>query len=296
MSYVRLFSRASAPAGKHQLSTEAANMASDGKVGELRLLLSAAPAMVRLADKHGFTLLMHASGEGHVEVVRLLLELKCDVNAINTPGNTALHLCASMGYIACVAALLQGGANPALAGRDGKTAADLARALGHESCVALLEGKGGGAPPDATSAAAGDGDDGDESAAVADLRQIERKEPASPAPVAKPQAGGGGAEVAAPPRANGPHAAASAGSSSGGTEPRDLAYALLDADLTAIDADGRDELRTVLEMVLENLRQAEGGGGEGDVARATDAEGHHESPSARSAPAPAASEVEYALN
>ena len=36
-------------------------------------------------------------------------------------------------------------------------------------------------------------------------------------------------------------------------EPRDHAYALLDVDLCSLDVDAREELRTVLEMVLENL-------------------------------------------
>jgi hypothetical protein len=36
-------------------------------------------------------------------------------------------------------------------------------------------------------------------------------------------------------------------------QPRDHAYALLDVDLRSLEDDAREELRTVLEMVLENL-------------------------------------------
>ena len=99
-------------------------------------------ALLVLDREHGFTLLMHACGEGHIEVVQILLEINCDtdcINAINGRGNSALHLCASMGHSACVVALLQAGANPRLVGPDGKTAADFARALGHAQTAALLE-------------------------------------------------------------------------------------------------------------------------------------------------------------
>lgn len=230
-----------------KLSSEASALAEAGRVDELRMLLNASPQMARSADEHSFTLLMHACGEGHIGVVQLLLEMKCDtdcINAINGRGNSALHLCASMGHSACVSALLRAGANPRLVGPDGKTAADFARALGHAQAAALLEdcrdlpGAGRGQRPfDAAGASAEgnlqshldiDGSDSDSDSAD-------------------------GLDAAAQVRAASSASTSVATSGPRSLQPRDHAYALLDADLRSLEDDAREELRTVLEMVLENL-------------------------------------------
>ena len=230
-----------------KLSSEASALAEAGRVNELRMLLNASPQMARSADEHGFTLLMHACGEGHIEVVQILLEINCDtdcINAINGRGNSALHLCASMGHSACVVALLQAGANPRLVGPDGKTAADFARALGHAQTAALLEdcrdspdaGRGRRLFDAAGASAEGnlqshldiDGSDSDSDSAD-------------------------GLDGAAQVRAASSASTSVAASGPRSMEPRDHAYALLDVDLCSLDVDAREELRTVLEMVLENL-------------------------------------------
>ena len=65
------FARRRAPAAVvaaiGKLSSEASALAEAGRVNELRMLLNASPQMARSADEHGFTLLMHACGEGHIE-------------------------------------------------------------------------------------------------------------------------------------------------------------------------------------------------------------------------------------
>ena len=56
-----------------QAGRQAASFAEAGKVAELRELLASFPAAARAIDGHGHTPLHHASGEGHAQVVSLLL-------------------------------------------------------------------------------------------------------------------------------------------------------------------------------------------------------------------------------
>jgi ankyrin repeat protein len=48
-----------------------------------------------LTSKTGWTPLMMACSAGHNETVKLLVEMKCDVNAKNINGQTSLHYAAS---------------------------------------------------------------------------------------------------------------------------------------------------------------------------------------------------------
>lgn len=237
----RLFSSTTRRSAPVALS-DAVTHASSGDVKEVDRLLRASPATACAADKYGFSLLMHACGEGHADVARLLLEARADLNAANSSGDTALHLCASMGHEECVGILLRAGADWTRKTRDGRTAADMARAIGHTSIATRLDRCSRSDPQDQDQLSA--------APAPAAEDECEREVPGlsdaprGHAPSAQADGAPCTASVAAAPQA-------------GADGPRELAYALLDADISTLGQEARDEMATVLEMVLERLRACE---------------------------------------
>ena len=77
-------------------------------------------------DKVGRTSLMLASGEGYVEVARLLVEALADKDAATNHGLTALMLAAREGHVRVVRLLVEAGADKNLADQDRNTALMLA--------------------------------------------------------------------------------------------------------------------------------------------------------------------------
>jgi len=80
-----------------------------GNIEEVRHLL-AAGADVNARDQ-GYTALMAASGEGHTEVVKLLLEAKAEPNAKTDTGMDALGAACGQGHAEVVKLLLKAGAS-----------------------------------------------------------------------------------------------------------------------------------------------------------------------------------------
>ena len=76
------------------------------------------------------TALMMVSQNGHMEILRLLVEREgIDVNAATTyDGTTALMLASQEGHLPLVLLLLQRGADKSLENNDGETALQLAEA------------------------------------------------------------------------------------------------------------------------------------------------------------------------
>ena len=62
-------------------------------------------------DEDNDTALMKAAGQGHIEVVRFLVEQGADPNILNTQGQNALMFAAAGGHFAVVIFLLDRGAN-----------------------------------------------------------------------------------------------------------------------------------------------------------------------------------------
>jgi ankyrin repeat protein len=81
---------------------------------------------VNLPDKHGNTALILASSQGHVAIVRYLLDRKADPNLANQEGQTALMAAVSGGHLEVVDALLKGGAKIKGVGQDGFQLLELA--------------------------------------------------------------------------------------------------------------------------------------------------------------------------
>jgi ankyrin repeat protein len=101
------------------------------------------------ADGQGWTALMTATIEGHVEVVRVLLELGAEVDVESKKGWTALRFAVSMDEAGILRLLLAAGADANVADGEGATALmQAARENSEESLKALLgAGWGRGADP-----------------------------------------------------------------------------------------------------------------------------------------------------
>ncbi|MBN1799180.1 MAG: ankyrin repeat domain-containing protein, partial [Spirochaetales bacterium] len=85
------------------------------------------------------TALFLASGNGHTEVVKLLIETGADVNIADTVlESTAIHVAANMGYLEIVGLLIKNGADIDPVDKDGKTPLMLASLKGFHEIVRLL--------------------------------------------------------------------------------------------------------------------------------------------------------------
>ena len=96
-----------------------------GHVEVVRLLLEAG-ADKNLADNDGSTALMCAALWEKVEVMRLLLEAGADMNMADIDGNTALMHAAGEGNHGALRLLVEAGADKNLKNKNGETASFLA--------------------------------------------------------------------------------------------------------------------------------------------------------------------------
>jgi ankyrin repeat protein len=102
------------------------------------LLWSMQKEELNLTDKSGSTALCYAAQEGHLEIVKLLLERGVNVNIANEALYTALHLAVLKGHAPIVKLLHDNGAIINVVGSDGSTTLHTAALNGHESVVRFL--------------------------------------------------------------------------------------------------------------------------------------------------------------
>ncbi|KAH8816506.1 hypothetical protein F5884DRAFT_896275 [Xylogone sp. PMI_703] len=111
--------------------------AAEGHIGVVKLLLENGADITILSNRR-WTPLHLASYNGHIEVVKLLLEKGADVTIINNRGWTPLHLASYNGYIEVVKLLLGKGADITTASNTGWTPLKSASDNGHGEVVKLL--------------------------------------------------------------------------------------------------------------------------------------------------------------
>ena len=96
----------------------------------------------------GWTPFMKAAEEGNVDVMRLLLDKKADIEACNNKGRTALSFAAAPSMngsdrretpVAALRFLLESGASPKVKDRRGQTAKDYASRAKREESLAIFE-------------------------------------------------------------------------------------------------------------------------------------------------------------
>ena len=95
-------------------------------------------------NAYGRTALMFASRYGQVRIVERLLAAGADPNIVPTDasGINALAAAAIEGHVAVIRLLLDKGADPSIRTRSGQTALDLARANGRAEAARVLEAAG----------------------------------------------------------------------------------------------------------------------------------------------------------
>jgi hypothetical protein len=82
-------------------------------------------------DRKGWTPLHYAAWKGHIEIARLLLQNRADVNARSIGGSTPLHCAAIHGHIDILHLLVENGANLEAQANNGSRALHWAAYYGH---------------------------------------------------------------------------------------------------------------------------------------------------------------------
>jgi ankyrin repeat protein len=89
-------------------------------------------------NKTGWTALHYAATNGHVEIIRILLEQHAYIDAESPNGTTPLMMAAHYGSPSAVKALLEAGADPTIKNQLGLTAIDFANRAGRQDSAELI--------------------------------------------------------------------------------------------------------------------------------------------------------------
>lgn len=116
---------------------------------EVVSLLIIKGANLNLRDLTGMTALSHAAKDGNVDIVKILVAAKCDLNIVGGINEwtgqcrwSPLMIASSEGHIAIVDELLKGSADLHIKDFDGNTALMLAALNGHTDVIVMLHEKG----------------------------------------------------------------------------------------------------------------------------------------------------------
>lgn len=94
-------------------------------------------------NKKGITPLHIAASEGHVDVLRILVEAKVDINVANNDGTRAVFMAAQYGYIDALKTLIEAKADLNIPRNDGITSVFMAAQNGHADTLKILGEAGG---------------------------------------------------------------------------------------------------------------------------------------------------------
>jgi ankyrin repeat protein len=106
----------------------------DGHLEAVKMLAAAGADL----DPVGWTPLIYAAFNGHVDILRFLLDQDVDIDAQSANGTTALMAASRNGHLAAVTLLLERKADPDLANQKGGTALDMSRTAGNSEITNLL--------------------------------------------------------------------------------------------------------------------------------------------------------------
>ena len=106
---------------KPDIHRELYRVSEAGNSARVRELLEAGADPDKYKDSSGGTALHWAAEKGHNEVVKTLIQAKCDLKVKNNSGLTALHRAAFKGHKDVVISLLESGADPRIRNKYGRT-------------------------------------------------------------------------------------------------------------------------------------------------------------------------------
>lgn len=130
------------------LSMNSIKVEARNAVDESPLMLAALKGELKLCEllikkgadvnKPGWAPLHYAATNGHVEVIKLLLDENAYIDAASPNGTTPLMMAARYGTESAVKELLQAGADPMLKNDQGLTAVDFANAASRTTSATLI--------------------------------------------------------------------------------------------------------------------------------------------------------------
>jgi ankyrin repeat protein len=109
----------------------------NGHLAMVRLLIDA-QVDINAVSKHGENCLFPASRRGFVKIVQVLLDAGVDVNQVSKKGFTAIFLASLGGHVEIVRLLLEAGADPAVPNICGRNVIQAANVKKHYDIVRLL--------------------------------------------------------------------------------------------------------------------------------------------------------------
>jgi ankyrin repeat protein len=127
----------------HKLDSILLQAVENGNLEGVReLLASHIVPDIEVNDSRGWTALIHATGNNHADMLKLLIDNGADVNAKDKDGRTALLTAATWNYINIAKMLIDNGANINAKDKDGKTALMLAAIINNKDMVKMLIDRG----------------------------------------------------------------------------------------------------------------------------------------------------------